>query len=184
MNRLGIYSGTFDPVHQGHIGFGLKAAQVCGLDEVVFLPETQPREKNDVSAIAERIEQLQRVAQPYPQLAVLDLKTDQFTIEKTLPDLLDRFADAELTLLVGSDVVRTFLYRWTNLDILFGQMSLAIGLRQGDTAEDIRKVLNQLERQHNLTITYTIMLSPYADVTSSQFRSLRNIAPDLSRSAP
>ena len=46
---VGIYSGTFDPVHTGHVAFALEAAQVANLQKVVFLPEETPREKTPTS---------------------------------------------------------------------------------------------------------------------------------------
>jgi hypothetical protein len=36
--RIGIYSGSFDPVHAGHIVFALKAQKIAGLDEIYFVP--------------------------------------------------------------------------------------------------------------------------------------------------
>ncbi|HEU5121705.1 MAG TPA: adenylyltransferase/cytidyltransferase family protein, partial [Candidatus Saccharimonadales bacterium] len=55
MRRIGIYSGTFDPVHYGHIAFAASAIRACNLDEVVFLPEPQPRYKAGVTDIAHRL---------------------------------------------------------------------------------------------------------------------------------
>src|SRR5688500_13565413 len=114
-HRIGIFPGTFDPVHQGHVAFCLEALRVCKLDEVLLLPERVPREKQNVADFSRRRSLLQDAVSARPALHVMVLNSDQFTVKETLPELQRKLGDAELTLLVGSDVVRTFLYRWEGL---------------------------------------------------------------------
>jgi nicotinate-nucleotide adenylyltransferase len=145
VSKIGIFPGTFDPVHDGHIAFALAALQTCGLDKVVLLPERQPRQKNGVTALNERVAMLKLAAANYPQLQVVELPDDVFTVRGTLPELQRRFGD-RLTLLLGSDVARTFAHRWPDLDKLLDVMSLAIGLRRQDSQADIAALLAELGR--------------------------------------
>jgi nicotinate-nucleotide adenylyltransferase len=174
--RVGIFSGTFDPVHQGHIAFCLEVLQACGLDEVILLPERVPRDKENVTDLVHRAALLRRAVGPFPALRVSVLNTDQFTVAQTLPELQTMSDGAALTVLLGSDVVRTFLYRWDGLRTLFEHTSLAIGMRQEDTVEEIAAIMRQMEATYDVPVQYTLIESKHPAVTSSQIRNGKHTA--------
>ena len=130
MAKIGLYAGTFDPVHDGHLAFAMSALQACGLEKVIFLPEPQPRGKQGVTAIAQRVDMLGLATAQHPGLAVYALPDAQFTVTKTLPALRALFGD-DITLLVGSDVAQSMPY-WQDAALLFDSVQLAVGLRVGD----------------------------------------------------
>jgi nicotinate-nucleotide adenylyltransferase len=179
-NSIGIYSGTFDPIHNGHIAFCLEAISTGGLDKVIILPEETPRAKHNVTDMAHRVAMLERAVRPFPQLEVMQLDLAQFCVGGTLPELQRRFPDAELTLLVGSDVVETFAYRWPGLEKLLAAMSLAIGLRDNDTAEEVADLIAQLEHEYSIAIRYKILPSPHEHLASSDVRQGSHTITDIS----
>lgn len=128
--RVGIYPGTFDPVHAGHVAFALAARQECNLDKVVFLPEAQPRGKRDVTDISHRVALLRSAVASTPELGMTQLSQPTFTVHGSLPELHALFKDDELTLLVGSDVARS-LMSWPDVDALLENMRIAVGVRTG-----------------------------------------------------
>lgn len=138
--HIGIYSGTFDPVHIGHLGFALQSMEVAGLNEVVFVPEASPRNKTDVTALKHRLALLERAVASYDELSVVSLGVSQFTATSVLPELRAMFGDAELWLLLGSDVAMG-LAHWQDLDQLLGNMSLVVGVRSGDSRGDVLRSL-------------------------------------------
>lgn len=160
--RIGIYSGTFDPVHAGHIAFALATLRTCKLDKVVFLPEAQPRNKQDVTTISHRVTLLEAALANTSSLEVIRLLHPTFTVRHVLPQLRILFTGAELTLLVGSDVARSLPY-WPDSDELLSEMSLAIGMRAGDTEEAVR----QLVASNDITFIRT----DFSGLTSSQVRN-------------
>ena len=165
MKRVGVYSGTFDPVHAGHVGFARVALELCGLERVVFLPERMPRGKAEVSDYCQRLRGVQMVVRDFRGLDVLELADEQFSAEQTLPQLQRQFADAQLVLLLGSDVVRTFAYRWPGLDKMLAQVELVVGLRQGDEHREIAALLADWP-----AACYQIIASPHPELSSSQLR--------------
>jgi len=169
--HIGIYSGTFDPIHSGHIAFAQEAMRICHIDNVVFLPETQPRVKNAVTPIADRLKFIQNAIADIHSLSVIQLASTQFSTATTLPELQTVFNDAKFTLLLGSDVVRTFLYRWKDLHILLGQVSLAIGMRDGDTVDEITSILKDVEMRHKIAIDYTFIYTDHSHVASTHIRN-------------
>jgi len=168
--RVGIYSGTFDPIHIGHIAFAKEAIRELNLDTVVYLPEQQPRGKQNVTEIHHRIELIKRAIQDDNKLQVLTVPSKQFTVAETLPQLQKHFANANFTFLVGSDIVRTFTYRWDGLEALLKTTPFAVGLRTGDKQSELETIFTQLEAQYHTPITRSYIATKSAHVASSQFR--------------
>src|SRR5258706_12226030 len=99
--HIGIYSGTFDPVHPGHIAFAREALQTCKLDEVIFLPEQTPRGKEAVTDLSHRIALLERALADEPNMRILKLQSPQFTVADTLPEIHNLLGTTRLTRLIG-----------------------------------------------------------------------------------
>jgi nicotinate-nucleotide adenylyltransferase len=168
--NIGIYSGTFDPIHMGHITFAKQAALELKLDTIVFLPEQQPRGKQHVTDIHHRIELIKQAIQNDNELQILTLPSQQFTIAKTLPELQNRFADSHFTFLIGSDIIRTFTYRWEGLESLLKKVTFAIGIRANDSRDELEAIFMHLEVQYDMAIVRDYITTKNAHIASSQFR--------------
>lgn len=140
--RIGIYAGTFNPVHAGHITFALQAIQAASLDKVYFLPERRPRHKTDVEHFGHRVAMLERATRPHPQFEVMELVDVSFSVERTLPKLRKAFPDSQLVFLFGSDVVGD-LPDWPRVERLLKDSELVIGLRQGDEVVVIKELISE-----------------------------------------
>lgn len=138
--RIGIYAGTFDPVHSGHISFALQSLAAAKLDVVYFLPERRPRSKQGVEHFGHRVAMLNRAVEPHPPFDTLELVDISFSIERTLPYLQQRFPDDDLVFLFGSDVVPS-IDQWPHADKLLASSELVIGLRHNDTREHMHNVV-------------------------------------------
>ncbi|MEK7059626.1 MAG: adenylyltransferase/cytidyltransferase family protein [Patescibacteria group bacterium] len=138
--RIGVYAGTFDPVHSGHVTFALQALQAAKLDKVYFLPERQPRSKQHVEHFGHRVAMLLRATQPHPQFEVLELVDVNFSVERTLPKLQRQFEGDQLVFLFGSDVLAG-LQDWPKVDKLLSETELVIGLRHQDNRDKMHKLI-------------------------------------------
>lgn len=166
MKRIGIFSGTFDPVHRGHIAFALAAARQAKLDKVVLLPERSPRGKFGVGDFTHRVKMLRLAVRPHRKLSVMTLDDPQFTVSRTLPALQARYNPAALVLLLGSDVVRTFGFRWPGLDTLLAQVEFAISLRAGEQEEEMQSFLAGLGKP----VRATVVAGPHAHLSATEVR--------------
>lgn len=162
MRHIGIFSGSFDPVHVGHISFAKEAMQVCKLDEVVFMPERFPRGKPNISPISERITELE-IALAETPFKIFDAHTDQFTVDETLAELETLYPATKFTFLIGSDVAQN-LPKWKHIERLTSRYDFAIGMRTGDTEESLKKALS------DVTGTFRFVEAPHRHVSSSQLR--------------
>jgi nicotinate-nucleotide adenylyltransferase len=132
--RIGIFAGTFDPVHTGHITFALQALEQGKLDQVVFVPERRPRHKQSAEHFGHRVAMVRQAIKPHAKLSVLELVEAQLSTHRSLPHLRKVFPDAELALLVGSDVLPT-MSRWPGINRLMSQTELVVGVREGESPE-------------------------------------------------
>ncbi len=171
--RLGIYPGTFDPIHMGHLSFALESIKRCGLDKVIFLPESQPRYKIDVTSPSERLEQIKASIELYPLLDVLLLESSQFSVSQTLPEIQQHFGEAELTLLVGSDVALT-LPDWNEITTLVSACDVAIGMRSHQAEHDVQAVISSLQSLVS-SCSFTVVHTDHPSLASSEFRKTKSL---------
>ena len=97
--RVGIYSGSFDPVHAGHIVFALKSQKVAGLEHVYFVPERRPEHGGTPEHYVHRSIMLAKALQPYKQFSVFELPDARLT-SRSLTRVLSALPDAECSLLI------------------------------------------------------------------------------------
>jgi nicotinate-nucleotide adenylyltransferase len=165
--RIGIYSGTFDPVHAGHISFALQAMRLAELDKLYFLPERRPRGKQGVEHFGHRVAMLKRALRPYPRFDVMELVDVNFSVERTLPKLQQLFAGDQLIFLQGSDVIK-HLFEWPNAEALVTTAELIVSVRAGDTVPEIQQLIDSWPVRPK---EVTVFESYAADVSSRLVRN-------------
>jgi nicotinate-nucleotide adenylyltransferase len=167
IRRVGIYAGTFDPIHAGHLAFALQALSTAKLDAIYFLPERRPRHKEGVEHFGHRVAMLRQALQPHPQFRVLELTDISLSVEHTLPRLQKEFPGADLVFLFGSDVLPQ-LSSWPKVERLLQQGELVIGMRDQDDLDQTKRLIEQLPRQ---PISATVFASYAPHVSSGKVRA-------------
>jgi len=108
--RLGVYGGSFDPVHLGHLILAEQCRETARLDEVLFIPAPRPPHKlaRELTPFSRRVEMLELAISGHPVFQVSQMEKDRpgpsFTVD-TLRQLRQERPEADLHLLVGSDVI-------------------------------------------------------------------------------
>jgi nicotinate-nucleotide adenylyltransferase len=108
--RIGLYGGSFDPVHLGHLLVAQAAHEEVGLDKVIFVPAAQSPFKPDRALSPDKFRvQLLRLALAARSYCEIDCQELQrggvsYTIE-TISNYRARFPEAELFYLIGADHV-------------------------------------------------------------------------------
>lgn len=118
---IGIFGGTFDPVHYGHLRSAIEVKEIFGLDEVRLIPSAQPphRQAPQVS-VAMRMEMLKLAVQNQPGFIVDTREIDRAGASymvMTLESLRQEFPKQPLLLFIGSDAFNhlTEWYQWQRL---------------------------------------------------------------------
>lgn len=112
--RLGIFGGTFDPVHYGHLMVAESCREQLRLDEVRWIPAASPPHKPGVRITDghARADMLELAVSGYADFKVdrreLKRSGPSFTVD-TLKEIHGEFPSAELFLLIGADSLRDFL---------------------------------------------------------------------------
>lgn len=133
--RIGVFGGSFDPVHQGHLAVALEAARQLKLDQVRFVPaRLQPLKLGGPRASPDdRAAMLRLALHGHPAL-VLDLREvrrpgPSYTVD-TLRELKVERPQDQLFLLVGADAARD-LPRWREADEIGRLATLVVVPRSG-----------------------------------------------------
>ena len=139
MKRIGIFGGTFDPPHAGHVQAAQYACQALRLDELLVIPACIPPHKQPAAASAtaeQRLKMLQMCFAGQEKIRVLDLELRRggvsYTYE-TVEQLAGEYPDGELILLMGTDMFLSF-DTWRNTDRILKNASLAV-LYRGERNE-------------------------------------------------
>lgn len=171
MKQIGIFAGTFDPIHNGHLAFAQKALEQ-GLEKVMFLPEPRPRRKQGVHALEHRIAMVQLAVAREAAFGVIQLEQPKFTPLETLPALQARFKGYELALLFGDDVINHMVDHiadWPHIKNLAESAHLIIATRHENQAE-LQQKIESLKADYGLPFMYTFVEPGHTQTSSSTIR--------------
>lgn len=148
---IGIFGGTFDPIHNGHIGLALGLFEIHHLDEVWFCPARQNPFKKDGTAadFAHRIKMLELALADIPYFKITDLESRRpgpsYSID-TLRKIVNDQKGKQFRLILGGDAVRGF-DRWKNYDEIVELAPPIIGLRnREDPFKDLQGDLKVIQK--------------------------------------
>lgn len=141
--KTGIFGGTFNPPHLGHISAAAAAAEQLGLDKLYFIPTAVPPHKSlpdDSAGGEERMEMLRLACRELEYAEVLDIELRRpgpsYTAD-TVEALKEREPDAELWLLCGRDMFVT-LRQWYRAESILENADIAVFSRAEDEMEKLR----------------------------------------------
>jgi nicotinate-nucleotide adenylyltransferase len=138
--RIGVFGGTFDPPHLGHLIVAQDVWVALGLDRVVFVPAAVPPHKahREITPGAVRLELLRAAVAGDPRFEVSDLELRRagpsYTVD-TLRELQERHPAASLYFLLGVDQFRE-LHGWRDPEGVARLARLVVIARDGESAED------------------------------------------------
>ena len=134
MQRIGIYGGTFNPPHIGHIRAAKGVVRSLGLDKLLVIPDriAPHKELPEGSASPEqRLEMLYLALADCPEIDVSDIELRRegksYTFE-TVAQLRSLYPDAELILLMGTDMFLSF-HEWRNPELILQEASVGVFYR-------------------------------------------------------
>jgi len=135
MIRLGIFGGTFNPIHVGHLLLAETARETLQLDRVVFIPTGQPPHKHIKELLPGpvRLELVQLAIRDQPAFVASDIELQRdgpsYSIE-TVRILKQQLPKAKLFLLMGEDMLSV---RWLAWDALTQLCTIVVAHRHGST---------------------------------------------------
>ncbi len=173
MERIGIYGGSFNPPHIGHVRAALYAVDALSLDRLLMMPSCAAPHKNIEAATPEqRFEMLKRCVAGEEKIQVSDLEIRRggvsYTYE-TVQELKSRYPDAELILCMGTDMFLC-IDHWKKAQIILQYASLAVFCRgQRGEKTDILQKKAELEA---LGATVYMLDNPVTEISSTDLRRM------------
>ena len=188
--RIGIFGGTFDPVHLGHLILAEQGREQGNLDEIWLIPAAQPPHKQDstLTRFDQRVEMLELAIAGNPTFKIETIENERpdlsYTAD-TLRELQARHPEADFHLLIGTDSLMD-LPGWYQPHQVLHFASLLVMHRAG-----YPKPSDEQIHQHFQSLTKTVPLRmqwmedpPLVDLASSnlrqrvkQGRSIRYVVP-------
>ena len=168
--RIGVFGGTFDPVHTGHLIIATELQHALALDRVLFVPTGNPPHKADqkVSSNADRLAMLELAIAGNPGFAISTLELDR-TGPSYTADLLallqSELPEARLVFLMGEDSLRD-LPTWYRPEAIVTLAELGVATRP-DIETDLEQIYHQLpSARGRITIVDTTLIG----ISSSTLR--------------
>lgn len=120
--KIGLYFGTFNPIHAGHLIIANHMAEYSGLDQIwlVVTPHNPLKKKSTLLDDHHRLQMVHLAVEDYPKLKPSDIEfrlpQPNYTVN-TLVYLQEKFPTHEFSLIMGEDNLNT-LHKWKNYEVL------------------------------------------------------------------
>ena len=138
--KIGLFGGTFDPVHIGHLVLAENVRELFSLDKVVLIPNASPPHKNlkRVTPARLRMKMLRSAVQGNPHFEVSSVELDRakpsYTLE-TIKEFRKRYSKNALYFIVGSDSIFE-MHSWYKVDELVKLCRFVFVFRPGFLIRD------------------------------------------------
>ena len=178
MKNIGLFGGTFDPIHNGHLHIARAFADEIGLDTVVFLPAGDPYHKDPSRAPAQdRLIMTELAIADDPRFASsdCDIVRDGATYTfDTVQIFRQQFPATQLWWLMGSDSLMK-LHTWKKWQTLVRQTHIAVAMREGDSLGQTPRELHAWLGEALQNGSVRILQAPLYDISSTRIRQdIRN----------
>jgi nicotinate-nucleotide adenylyltransferase len=175
MAKIGIYGGTFNPPHIGHVRAACCAVSALGLDKLLLIPDRiAPHKVMPAGSPApeQRLEMVRLCADANPMLEVTDMELKRegpsYTY-LTVEALKEQYPGDSLYLLIGTDMFLTFR-QWKNAEYLWKNVILGVFYR--GQKDEVAAIARQKEEMEALGAKVILVENPVVDISSTQMRRL------------
>src|SRR6266511_96035 len=172
-SRIGVFGGTFDPVHVGHLAIAVAALETVPLDRVLFVPARRSplKDRDPVASVADRVTMLEAAIANEPRFGLSRIELERDGVSYTVDTLEALRSQGELFLILGSDALAD-LARWRTPDRIREMATILVAARPGAPEPDAMHRARPFD-------------APRLDISSRELRSraargmsLRYLVPD------
>ena len=169
--KIGVYGGSFNPVHGGHINLAEAAVETLGLDRLFIVPVGKPWYKDDNNLISgeHRINMCDLAFKDVPNTEVLDYEINKkernYTVS-TIHWLKSNYANAEFYVIMGADMFQT-LKNWRCFEELKSMVKFCVAARNCDNNKEISEYKKTLEQ---IGADVIVLPVDVVEISSSEIR--------------
>lgn len=170
--KIGIFGGSFDPIHTGHLVLAEHVRSDAGLDRVIFLPayESPFKMGRTSSDPASRLKMTEIAVEGNPEFQVSDLDIGKGKVSYTvdlMAELQDIYPDDSLYFIAGTD---SFLgiEKWKGSAELLTKYGFVVGTRPGNRDEELKQHAEYISGKYGTDVV-TVSI-PKLDISSTDIR--------------
>lgn len=186
IKRKGIFGGTFDPIHNGHLHVAYEALYRLNLDKIIFMPSGKPPHKtNKIITDSEiRIELVKAAIEKEKKFILSSYEIEKLGLSYTY-ETLEYFKglepDTEWYFITGTDCLMD-IRSWKNIDRIFNSCKFVVFNRSGYFKERVIEQKNKIEMEYGTSIIYLDI--PVIDISSTEIRSKIKDSKEISYLVP
>ena len=185
MRSIGIYGGSFNPVHFGHVGLAKWVIENTDLDELWLMvsPNNPLKPANLLALEGERLAAVSKAIKDIPHVKASDfefsLPRPSYTAN-TLRELQKAYPDADFTLIIGEDNIAIF-DRWREYEFILANFRIFVYPRRDNLSDDGLTAKRSNSPQDILTTQWSNSVAvkeirylsgaPLFDISSTQIRN-------------
>ena len=187
MKQIGLFFGSFNPVHQGHLILANYLVEETALEEVWFVitPQSPFKQKQRLLDNHHRLALVEEAIEGYLKLKVstveFGLPAPQYTA-LTIAHLMEKHPEASFSLIVGQDHLKSF-HKWYNYQALLEGYQIYVYPRMPEEALAASKPLKQPKPEILNHSNLILVPAPVVEISSSYIRKAlkagKNIRPLL-----
>lgn len=178
--QVGLYFGTFNPIHVGHVIIANHLVEYSDLDEVWFIvtPMSPHKTQDSILDNMDRFDMVKLAIEDYDKLYASDIEfhlpTPNYTVT-TLAYLEERYPNTHFSLIMGEDNLKS-LHRWYNFEAIISNYSILVYPRIADGKVDKNIAKNVLrvpqpQGYKELEASIQVVDAPIIELSSSFIRN-------------
>ena len=168
-NKILIFGGTFNPIHNGHLILAENSINEEGFDKVVFIPTMNPYYK-DTLDFDTRLKMLKMAIKDNDKFAYSSIEK-KYNLEGKLYLILEKISklsDDDITILIGSDSLMNLDW-WYKIDEILKKYKILV-LRRDDEDEAIEMKINEYKEKYGADIK--VLNNKRVEISSSMIREM------------
>lgn len=178
--KIGLYFGTFNPIHIGHLIIANHMAEHSDLDQIWFVvtPQSPFKVKTSMLGNHERLEMVYRATEDYdklrPSAIEFDMPQPNYTIN-TLTYLQEKHPQYEFALIMGEDNLKS-LHKWKNYEVILEHHHIYVYPRLSDGV--IETQFDQHPKIHHVKAPIMEISSTFIRKSIKKGENVRPMLPD------
>ena len=172
--RIGIFGGSFDPVHLGHLVMAEQCREQGRLDQLWFMPASVPPHKQNrqLASFAQRVEMLTLALSGQPAFHIKELENERsgpsYTVD-TLSQIRKTHPDDDIYLIIGADTLLDFP-NWRQPQRIVELVALLVADRPGWDMPDVQEVRSRLSLSKGVDLRVEVIQMPLINLSSTDIR--------------
>jgi len=183
-NKVLLFGGTFNPIHNGHLIMGLEALSLCSFNKVIFMPNSIPPHKKDDMSFKHRFKMIELAIEGTSCFEVSDIESKREGPSYAL-DTVEYFQkiygkDLKIAWLVGNDTIKE-LRTWYKIKELLDKCYFFIAERnlyidnfkphsKQEVLNECENILQEIGTKGSVNKYFMPLITPIIEISSSKIR--------------